>query len=79
MSNQSTYYEVWIEWTNVGSSESHIATAQPVIAANGWNAQTAPTNVICNTDVPGTLLTMTAVVKNTKFSSSGTTYYIDIQ
>jgi hypothetical protein len=56
MSNQSTYYEVWIEWTNVGSSASHIAIAQPVIAANGWNAQTAPTNVICDTDVPGTLL-----------------------
>jgi hypothetical protein len=78
MSNQSTYYEVWIEWANVGTNQKHIAVAQPVIAVNGWNATPAPAAAICVSDIPGSLINTSVAIKNTKFSTSGT-YYVDIQ
>jgi hypothetical protein len=81
ISNQSTYYEAWVEWTSVGtgSNESWIAAVQPEIAVKVWTTP-ALTNTICKTAVAGTLITAVATVDKTQFSSSSsTTYYVDIQ
>jgi hypothetical protein len=80
MSNQSTYHEAWVEWTNVGAgaNDSCIAAVQPNIIANVWDSP-AVANKICKTVVAGTLINVTASIANTKLSNSGTTYYVDIQ
>lgn len=79
MSNQSTYYELWTEWSNAGSGQNEklIGAIQPIIAEKAWASASAET-AICAVSYEGTLIQAKGMLVDTTIPSSPA-YYVDIQ
>ena len=79
MSNQSTYYELWVEWDNADADNNgkYLTTIQPTIAANVWQSGTAA-DLICKSTWKGTLINVFGKLYNTTIPSTPT-YYVDVQ
>ena len=80
MSNQSTYYELWVEWNNVNANNSgkYLTTIQPTITANVWQGTDLVTDKICKSTWKGTLMNAFGKLYNTAIPNE-VTYYVDVQ